>query len=802
MKLNIVKIILILLILACYQLIFADATPQFNHLPPDFVESGKTLHLKLEVINGIEQVKEVYLFYRKGNLGYTQVDMKYSSDMNPAFSAEIPADFITQDIEYYFRIILTDGEEITLPAMDAIDNPFRVPLKVTEEISKHKVFKKLSPADEFNFTTKDFMIVISYFVIEEEIKDKVIKLLFDGIDVTDNTTVTTNMLVYKPKRITTGKHSIKITSYNDDGSVYESDEWTVDVKEEKLTRRLPITINGDLSLISRFKSYSAEDSSYYYDKKDEWKNFGYLKLWGEKDWFRYKGRLYLSSDEDKSKQSVNRYSLEMYIPHLSLYLGDHNQSFTNTMISGKNVRGYGGIVDFKFFKLHSFYGQIKRNITGREEYEYVIDSTSVPYDTVAVDTNIIAGSYKRNCFGMRLQFGSERIFVLGLSALKVKDDMESEEYAANPKDNIVVGIDSKLSLLRRRLVLGAEISTSLLNNDISGGVISEEDLDTLDIELPWGIKPANISDIIVINENMEPLMPNKNSVAGEIYGRIFFLNNLLNVKYSYIGGSYNSLANPYLQKDKAGFNMRNSLRLLNNQINLTAGYNSYQDNLSDNKTGTTKAKGLFANIGYYPQNIDIPNININYQQSNRVKDASDSLYQADQFNNSIGFSTSYKIPQIKFAQTRVSLNIYSSNSTDNQFKTFDINSQNYQFSISSILNDLPLSSNLSFYYMKTEDTTEDTTRTSSDYKGLHLRECYSFIPDRLSSYLEYSWTNSAGTSEYTKNYISLGVSHKLKLFGAETFLSGEVSHLMYKNKTVLDSNYNQTEFRVKISQKF
>ncbi|MCK4359485.1 MAG: hypothetical protein KAW92_12250, partial [Candidatus Cloacimonetes bacterium] len=105
-------------------------------------------------------------------------------------------------------------------------------------------------------------------------------------------------------------------------------------------------------------------------------------------------------------------------------------------------------------------------------------------------------------------------------------------------------------------------------------------------------------------------------------------------------------------------------------------------------------------------------------------------------------------------------------------------------------------------YMKTEDTPEDTTKTSSSYIGLGLREDYSFIPNILKSFLEYRWTKSSGSSEYTKNYISLGVSHKLKLFGAETFLSGEVSHLMYKNKSVLDSDYNQTEFRFKISQKF
>ena len=799
MEIKLFKIILFVFIIAYCQFVFANDIPEFNHFPPNFTEKGITLPLELEVISGIEQIKEVYLFYRKGNLGYIQIYMENGTDINPIFNAEIPGDFIDQDIEYYFRIIITDGEELTLPSVDAINNPFYVPLKVTEKVTRPKVFKKLSPADEFNFTTEDFMVAISYFIIEEEIKEKIIKLIIDGIDVTDNATVTANMLVYKPERITEGRHSIKIAAYNDDESIFESDEWIVFVKKGKITQRLPITINGDFSLVSRLQAYSADDSSYYYGKEDEWKNFGRLNLRGGKNWFRYKGRVYFSSEEDKSKQPVNRYSLEMHIPHLALYLGDQNQSFANNIISGKNIRGYGGEVKFGFFKLHSFYGQIKRNIRG----SIVIDTVSTTSDTTITDTSIIGGTYKRNCLGLRLQFGNERKFVFGLSALKVKDDMESEEYAANPKDNIVVGLDTKLALFRQRVTFGAEISTSLLNNDISEGVISEEDLDTLGVELPWGIKPAELENIIIVNKNMEPLKPpNLSSIAGEVYGRIFFLSNLLNVKYSYVGGSYNSLANPYLQKDKAGFNIRNSLRLLNNQINLTAGYNSYEDNLSDNKTGTTEIKGLFANIGYYPQNDYLPCISFNYQQSDRIKDTPDSLYEVDQANSTLGFSTSYRIPSLRFAKTRLSFNVYNSNSVDNKFKRFDVNSQNYQFSVNSVLNDLPLSSKISFSYMKTEDTPEDTTKTSSSYIGLGLREDYSFIPNILKSFLEYRWTKSSGSSEYTKNYISLGVSHKLKLFGAETFLSGEVSHLMYKNKSVLDSDYNQTEFRFKISQKF
>ncbi len=391
--------------------------------------------------------------------------------------------------------------------------------------------------------------------------------------------------------------------------------------------------------------------------------------------------------------------------------------------------------------------------------------------------------------------------------------MSSEKFAINPKDNIVLSIDSKLALFRQKLVFGAEISTSMLNNDISTGAISEEDLDTLDVELPF--TPSSVEHIFVINENMVPLIPSWNSVAGEVYTRAFFYNNLLNIRYSYVGGSYNSLANPYLQKDIAGINISNNYRLLDNQLSLTVGYNSYQDNLNDNKFGTTKARGFFASVSYYPlaKGISLPTASLNYQQSTRKRTVIDTL-DIDQFNNTIGFSTSYEIPTTKYAKTRFSVSISNSKSIDNKFKSFDSNSQNYLFSMSSKFNDIPLSSKFSIGYMKTEDKPKiienadtDSERTyidkkSNDYLSICIREEYSFIPDRFNTYFDYHWVNSGGDTEQTKNYFTIGGSHKFNLFRTETYISGEFAYLLYKNKTFAQRDYNQTELRLKITQRF
>ena len=820
MKKNLIEtLIFIIICISSLSLVAEESkllSVELNHIPPEFSDSKKPLSLTIDVISGFEHIEEVYLFYRKTNIGYIQEETIKGSEINPFFKAVIPGDFIDEDVEYYFLIIKNDGQEMTLPMWDPIDSPYYVPLRMVkaEKGTDKKVFQRLSPADEFNFNTNDFMVAISYFSIEDEIKDKTIKLYVDDIDVSENADITSNMLIYTPKEVAEGAHSINIVVYNDDGSIFNSREWIIEARKSKITQRLPITIDGNYYVNTRFLTTTADDSSSFYGKDDELKNFGQLQLRGSLKSFRCKAKVFLSSEESKKRQPINKYSLEMFIPHFSLYLGDQNQKFTSTTISGKTVRGVGGELDFRNFKLQSFYGQLKKNIKGS------ITLDTLASDTTYVDT-IITGTYKRNCFGLRMQFGNERKFSFGLLALKVKDDMSSGKYTTNPQDNIVIGLDSKVGLFKQKLLLGGEISTSILNNDITDGVISDEDLDTLDIDIPFS--PELVKNIIIINENMVPYMPNISSVAGNFYGRFFLItrkfNNLFNFKYSYFGGSYNSLGNPSLQKDKSGININNNLRLFNNQLSINAGYHTFADNLDDNLIGTTNTKGFFTNLNFFPASSTMPGFSAIYQKSGRNRDITpDSLFNSlDQLNSLTRFSTYYEVPTpfILNSDTRFTFNVSNSNLINNKYKIYDDtlnsfhfdiydnNSQNYQFIVNSYFHDFPLISKISFSYMKSEiDNPEDSVITTRNDKRLSLREEYSFIPDKMETFFEYSWIDSQGPSDFTKNYFSLGFDNKFKLFQTDLSIIGEISYVLYNNKSEKESNYNQMECRLKISQKF
>ncbi|HEX37494.1 MAG TPA: hypothetical protein ENG70_01345 [Candidatus Cloacimonetes bacterium] len=789
------SVLVILMLVLSVTYVFAQSV-EVDFIPPEFVESLKPLNLRLDIISGGDKIEEVYLFYKKGNLDFTQELMEPGLGINQYYQTTIPGRYIDQAISFYFRLILKDGLDQTIPATDPINNPYYVPLRQKEKPKKDAYFQILSPDQEYNYQDKDFMVAISYFSLEDKLQDKSIVLYFDGRDVTADATIANNMLVYKPAAVGPGNHTIRVAVLNKDDSIFKEMSWTVQVKKVTTLQKLSVSVNGDLVIDSRLTLNDGDSSSFYFDKDKEWRSTGQLRLWGGKDWFRYRGRVYVSSEESSKRQPYNRYSLDLHMPHLSLYFGDHNQVFSNTTIAGKNVRGIGGELTFGFFKLHSFYGQIQRHIKGTQ----IIDSTTVPYDTTYT-----GGYYNRNSLGVRMQFGNERTFYVGLNALKTKDDIDSEAYAENPKDNVVVGLDSRLNLFRSRLQFGWEVSTSLLNNNIAPGVLTKEDMDSLDIDLPFN--PEDIESIFIINEFVEPYKPSLSSIAAETYLRAFFMHNLLNFKYSYVGASYNSLANPYLQKDKSGFNIMDNITLMNNQLNFGIGYHAYKDNLRDTKEATTHTKGYRMNAGYYPF-ARIPNISLSYQKTNITKEVSDStLFPANRLSDIITFSTSYKFPVSIFSptDTRIVLSFSNTNTTDKEFNTYDYNTQNYRFNVISEFKELPMTTRFNMSYFARKDAPDTLETKKSNYFNVGISEEIRpnlFKKGNFRTSLGYNWTRSTGDNKYTKHYITWGMYNQFKILPTDTFLTLELSYMIYDDSNDSAEDYNQMRGILKFTQKF
>ena len=224
--------------------------------------------------------------------------------------------------------------------------------------------------------------------------------------------------------------------------------------------------------------------------------------------------------------------------------------------------------------------------------------------------------------------------------------LEGKNWAGDgPKDNLVVGTDLGISLFNKRLRLDGELALSMTNNNIWGGPLTLAQLDTmiddsvdnklLSIDLSSFPDPADYEKILIINPNMAPLVPIDINAFGDsatvalmdavlsmpslaYRGRAVtnFYGNYLAVEYSQVGPQYNSLANPYLVKNKREFSVSDKLKLLQNRLMLTMGYKHQDDDILttvDNlKSQNTVSLGINALPG-----PGLPTLNFTYRSIDR-----------------------------------------------------------------------------------------------------------------------------------------------------------------------------------------
>ena len=224
--------------------------------------------------------------------------------------------------------------------------------------------------------------------------------------------------------------------------------------------------------------------------------------------------------------------------------------------------------------------------------------------------------------------------------------LDGKNWAGDgPKDNLVIGTDLGISLFNKRLRLDGELAFSMTNNNIWGGPLTLAQLDTLiddsvdnklsSFDLSSFPDPADYEKILIINPNMAPLVPIDINAFGDnatvdlmdavlsmpslaYRGRAVtnFYGNYLAVEYSQVGPQYNSLANPYLVKNKREFSVSDKLKLLQNRLMLTMGYKHQDDDIlttvENLKSQNTMSLGINALPG-----PGLPTLNFTYRSIDR-----------------------------------------------------------------------------------------------------------------------------------------------------------------------------------------
>ncbi|OQX94734.1 hypothetical protein B6I21_09100 [candidate division KSB1 bacterium 4572_119] len=652
----------------------------------------------------VQQVQYVRVYFRtRGQSDYRFLEM---DEQLESFSGEIPEDVVkSPGVEYFILALLADGTMATSPSSNPFYAPHEVAVTPGSEIGitppdelPAKIDTKpittgdedfqatiLSPESDERVAEKDALIAVSFLGEVSKLDLKSIKLFVDNKNVTSTATITENMLTYIPRTLLPGSHQVKLELADSDGVRFPDMVWRFYIVSEKEAARQQQKLPFKGDVYAEFRNEKFADTTYSVT------NFG-GKIRGKLGPLKYRGRVFITSREDKAFQPRNRMLIEAGTSWIGIKFGDTHPTFNELMLWGRRVRGIEAYIKFGFFNVEFVTGQTYRKIEGmpytddpaNQPPNYLHPETGLP---VTSTTGIYKyGTYQQNLMAIRPSFGSGKNFQLALNLVKVKDDAESIQHSTKPKDNIVLGPDLTLAFDNHRIEFKASAAFSLLADDISNGALSSDDLEEQFGELPFD--PAQYEQYFVINTSLIPLDPTGlTSLAYQGSFKFNYFNNNINVIYKSVGSAYNALANSFMRKDIQGFSAYDRIRLYRNQIYLNLGFEKYMEEVSaegngDDSTAPSDYSALNIGVSLFPQAKYWPRLNVNWKNYDRnngldhIQYPNSVNYKNTDLSFQLGYDslrTNYQFPLTTVISFANNNNIAGGGSFDFKYSMFSVN---------------------------------------------------------------------------------------------------------------------------------
>jgi hypothetical protein len=654
-------------------------------------------------------------------------------------SGTIPGENIQPPfIEYYLIIDLKDGTSQTFP-VDIEQGGSPVQVAVAGLSEKDSEIMVLSPADGETITSEDFLISVSFFKAPSNVEVSKTKIYLNGEDVSSKMLLAGDLIIISSENfdeIQTGAKSLKVEIYDTEGNVYHTINKSFQVVTQQVAEQLASNWKyyGNLKAESRSETYSSEST---------WYNNFNADLSASNEYWKFNGYAYFTSEEKKDRQPYNRYSASVKgSDWLELNVGDAYPQFPSLIMEGKRVRGASGALNFGAFNLQASAGEIVRKIEGTVLETYTPENAPLSSDVISINNGteyakVNLGTYSRQIFAIRPSFGSGENFQLGFSYLHAKDDPGSIKYSTRPQENAVFGTDLMFAFDEQNITFTSQAAISLFNKDISSGNLTDAQIDSLfgpgkyiDMD-PNDVK--TIRDIagsfITVNQYIGPLNPQElASLAAEGAVNINYFNNSLKASYIYRGNDYQSFGQTFIRTDVKGINVVDRIRMIDNKVFISLGYESLKDNLQKTKVATTTYQTVSASLSIFPR-ADFPNITLgynNYDNSNSisVKDTVNNDYMVDESTNRFMLSLSYDIVMGVWHNT--SLSFSTQNRDDNSLSNADAKFNSGIFSVNSYW-DMNLSSTFQMIYSSTE-----ISGVPFDYFTLVAGAKYKMLEDKLS----------------------------------------------------------------------
>jgi len=670
---------------------------------------GNPLTIQVEFSNTADLDRVEIAFRQFGQHDYKRAEMALEGH---TATASIPAtELVPPFIEYYIILYLRNAPTAeTYPLENAQEHPLRVDLQGTES-GENAQITILSPEPNERLRREDVLISFVVSPADSTLDPKATRVYLDGLDVSGKTIVTDLLYVLRPENLSiplgAGNHVARVELVDRQGKTVTDRVWNFGVLEagNYVEAPSPWQYHYGAVLETRNENIAGDVTPY---------NRATLNANGTYQEFRFDGKLYATNEESDRRQPQNRFYLGAQSPWARIGYGDsYPSTFPELIMSGKRVRGLNGSLMLGAFNLDVAHGDILRRIESDTVKTFPGDSLTAEQGRDSTGHYVLydpgtdrwaqlrSGTFNREITIVHPSFGRENAHI-GFTYLKSADDVNSIRYGTRPEENLVIGSDLTLAFDRHNVEINGQAAISATNRDISHGTFTDADIDST-------FKPPTYSDddrtnfrqirdlvsrFITVNSNLVPLSLKKlQTLAYEGGLNLNYFDNSIRFSYIRHGESFESFGQPFLRTDVVGYNISDRVRLMENRVFLSGGFERLQDNTANTKAATTT--GTTANIGVscFPR-TDFPNVTVAYLFASNVNDRnlSDTLYAVDDQTNRVLIQLG---KEFTFgARHSANLGIGTSVRNDNTVKHLDTRNTTVSLSTSSTF-EIPLQTSLS-----------------------------------------------------------------------------------------------------------
>lgn len=461
-----------------------------------------------------------------------------------------------------------------------------------------------------------------------------------------------------------------------------------------------------------------------------------------------------SKTEEKGKEIANNsFSsvLKFFSNFNTLGIGEMYPGYSKYILNGTKVTG----LDLEYNQ-----GLLYLAVTGLKNLD-AIDSVN----------------FARKLWAAKLGIGGKDNSHFHITMMKAKDNLNSLDLndtlkvtsKMSPMENVIVGTDGKIKLMKDRISIKGEFSGSVITDDLRAPDLISDDI------------PGIAKDLISIKMGTHyDLMYNIESIIN-----IPESNTKLKGGYKYIGLGYSSLGAPSITNGLKGFNIGIDQYLADKKINLKLS----TEFLKSEKTLMDKSKIDFGLSMFFDE---APYLIINYTPySEKNNEAIDSL-KIENSASVFSLTTGINIPVKKYTLgTMISL---SSQSNKSKKRAGDFTIYNFLFN-----------ETISFEY------------PLSISAGMNITAINSVLPDYLSSANTYSydlsssltlfeeWNNTLAfsyqkTSGLNSNIV-MSLSSSLPVYNLGN-LSVNIMKNFYREVIYNEGENNDIIFRATLSKSF